>query len=410
MIDLAPFVRAGQGVWWGQAGAEPTPLVHALLEQVSSIGPVSAFVGLTWDARLTTDIPSELTLVSYGALGELRKPSKDDKLEIVPCHYFSLQRLFAEHKIPSDVGFVQVSPPDNQGYCTLGIGVEYVADALAHTPVLIAEINEQMPTTVGGPRIHVDEFAATINTNRPLNTMPNREPTDADLALASNVASLVEDGDTIQFGVGVLPAAVLDALSTHTNLGIHSGMIADGLINLVDKGVVDGSKKPIDTGLIVTGAALGTERLYSSLQSMPVAFRASSYTHHPKTLAEIHNLVSINSAIEVDLTGQVGAEVRGGVHVGAIGGQADFSRAAAATGARSIIALRATSNGESAIVPRLRSGIVTLARADVDHVVTEFGIASLRGCNLHERSKRLIAVAAPEHRDDLQQNVESDNN
>lgn len=401
MIDLTPHVRAGDGIWWSQTSAEPTPLVHALLDQLPSIGPVRAFVGLTWDRRLTEQTPDELSVVSYGGLGELRRLSQRDRLEVVPCHYGALPRLFAEHRLPCDVGFVQVAPPDADGNCSLGVGVDYVADALEHTPVLIAEINQRMPSTHGAPAIPLSRFAAVVETDRPLLEAPDREPAAVETAIARHVAGLVEDGDTIQVGVGTLPSAVLAALEGHRDLGLHSGMISDAVLRLIDKGVLTGARKQIDIGRHVTGAALGTATLYERLPHLPVDFRPASYTHAPQVLSQLTALVSINSAIEVDLTGQVGAEQAGATYVGAVGGQVDFSRAASLTGGRSVIALRSTARGRSSIKPVLEFGSVTTARADVDYVVTEHGVAELRGCSLAERARRMIAVAAPEHREQL---------
>jgi acyl-CoA hydrolase len=401
MIDLAPHLAPGAGIWWGQASGEATPLVHALLDQIDELGPHRAFCGLTWDERLTRQLPDELSLVSYGALGELRKLSRAGRLEVLPCHYSALPRLFAQRRLPSDVGFVQVSPPDAEGTCSVGVGADYVADALEHTPVLIAEINQRMPATLGTPRIPLSRFAAVVETDRPLAEQPARPADDTELAIARTVAELIEDGDTLQMGVGSLPAAVLDCLTGHQDLGFHSGMISDGVLKLVEKGVLTGARKEIDRGTIVTGAALGSAELYDRLPDLPIEFRPASYTHSPRTLSRLGSLVSINSAIEVDLTGQVGAELRRGVYIGAVGGQVDFSRAAALTGARSIITLRARSGPHSTIVPALDGGVVTTARSDVDVVVTEYGAAHLRGCGLSERARRLIAIAAPEHRDAL---------
>lgn len=404
MIDLTRHVTAGSGIWWSQTSAEPTPLVHALLDQLPEIGPVRAFVGLTWDQRLTHELPPELTVVSYGGLGELRTLSKQGRLEVVPCHYSALPRLFAEGRLPSDVGLVQVSPPDADGLCSLGVGVDYIADAIDHTSILIAEINARMPVTRGSVRIPLSRFAATVETDRPLLEAPERRADEVDLAIAGHVAGLVENGDTIQIGVGSLPSAVLDALSGHSDLGLHSGMASDAVVRLTDRGVLTGARKEIDTGVLVTGAALGTTAgLYDHLSSLVIEFRPASYTHNPAVLAQLRSLVSINSAIEVDLTGQVGAEVAGGSYVGAVGGQVDFTRAAALTGARSIIALRSTNRGASSIKAALEFGAVTTARADVDFVVTEHGVAELRGVPLSVRPERLAAVAAPEHREALLQ-------
>lgn len=404
MIDLRPHVSAGAGIWWSQTSAEPTPLVHALLDQVADIGPVRAFVGLTWDRRLTEQLPPEMTVLSYGGLGELRALSKQGRLEVVPCHYAALPRLFAEGRLPSDVGLVQVSPPDADGMCSLGIGVDYVADAVAHTPVLIGEINRRMPPTRGSARIPLSRFAAMTETDRPLLEAPERAADAADLAIARRVAGLVEDGDTVQIGVGSLPSAVLDALSDHRDLGLHSGMASDAVVRLADRGVLTGARKEIDTGVMVTGAALGTaDGLYDRLGDLPIEFRPASYTHTPAVLAQLRSLVSINSAIEVDLTGQVGAELAGRTYVGAVGGQVDFSRAASLTGARSIIALRSANRDVSSIKVALDFGAVTTARADVDFVVTEHGVADLRGAPLEARARKLVAIAAPEHRDELEE-------
>jgi acyl-CoA hydrolase len=405
MIDLAKYLRPGAGIWWSQASAEPTPLVHALLDQIGELGPRRAFCGLSWDRRLTRRLPAELSLASYGALGELRALSRVGRLEVLPCHFSALPRMFAERRIPADVGFVQVSPPDADGGCSLGVGVDYAADAFAYTPTLIAEVNLRMPATIGTPRIPLSRFAAVVETDRPLREAPDRAPDDVEQTIARTVAELVEDGDTIQLGVGPLPSAVLDCLTGHRDLGFHSGMISDGIVRLVDKGVATGARKEIDAGMIVTGAALGSTELYDRIPDLPVAFRPVSYTHAPETLSRLRRLVSINSAIEVDLTGQVGSEVRRGVYIGAVGGQVDFSRAASLTGARSIITVRSRSGDESTINPVLTQGVVTTARSDVDVVVTEYGAAHLRGCALEERARRLIAVAAPEHRERLERSL-----
>jgi acyl-CoA hydrolase len=405
MIDLREHIHAGDGVWWGQGGAEPEPLVNALLDQADEIGPVRAFCGLTWNERLSTQLPGTLTVLSYGGLGELRRLSRQGLLEVVPCHYSALPRMFARGQLPRDVGLVQVSPPDAHGLVSLGIGVEYAADAIRHTRTLIAEVNRQMPVTVGAPRLPLDAFAATVETDRPLRQAPVRAPDQVERAIAARVADLVDDGDTLQIGVGSLPNAVLDALSDHTDLGMHTGMITDGVLELIERGVLTGSKKEIDQGLVITGAALGSVALYGRLAGFPVEFRPASYTHAPSVLSSLGSLVSVNSAIEVDLLGQVGAEVRRGVHIGAVGGQVDFSRAASLTGARSIIALRAEPGGESAIVPALRGRAVTTARVDVDVVVTEHGVAQLTGATVAERARRLIAVASPGHRDDLERSL-----
>ena len=405
MIYFSELLSPGDGVWWGQAAAEPRPLVDALLSQSAQIGPIRAFTGLSWNERLAKDLPGEMSMVSYGGLGELRHLSRAERLDVVPCHYSALPRLFAEHRLPSDVGLVQVSPPDADGRCSLGIGVDYVADAIPHTPVLIAEINDQMPATVGSATIPLERFAATITTSRALPEDPTRPPDEVDGRIARHIAELVADGDTVQLGVGSLGSAVLDALGEHQDLGFHTGMITDGLMRLMDKGVINGRHKEIDAGLVVTGTALGSAELYRRIPELPVRFLPISYTHAPQVLSRLASLVSINFAVEVDLYGQIGAEVSGRVYVGAVGGQVDFSRAAALTGRRSIIALRSQFRDQSTIKTRLDGGVVTTGRSDVDIVVTEHGAAHLRGCSIGERARRLAAIAAPEFRDTLEKEI-----
>ena len=402
MIDFTRFLSCGDGVWWGQAAAEPRPLVDALISQSAGIGPIRTFTGLSWNDQLAVTMPDCMSMVSYGGLGQLRELSRSGRLEVVPCHYSALPRMFAEHRLPCDVGLVQVAPPDADGRCSLGVGVDYVADAVRHTPVLIAEINDQMPTTIGSEPIPMERFAATVTTSRALPEDPGRSPDPIDRQIAVRIAELVDDGDTVQLGVGSLGAAVLDALAEHKDLGFHTGMITDGLMRLVDKGVATGRYKEVDPGLVVVGTALGSAELYRRIPELPARFLPTSYTHTPQVLSRLASLVSINFAVEVDLSGQVGAELSGGVYVGAVGGQVDFTRAAALTGKRSIIALRSTFRGESTIKAHLDGGIVTTARSDVDVVVTEHGAAHLRGCSIGERARRLAAVAAPEFRDELE--------
>lgn len=404
-IDFRRLIGPGEGLWWSQAGAEPEPLVNAFLDQVHRIGPVRAFCGLTWNERLTGDLPDGLSILSYGGLGQLRRLSKHGLLEVVPCHFSAIPRMFARGLLPAELGLVQVSPPGPDGRVSLGIGVDYVADAIAHTRALVAEINHRMPATAGAIRIPIDRFTAVMETDRPLREPVVRAPDAVDRRIAAYVASLVEDGDTIQIGVGTLPNAVLEELAGHRDLGVHTGVITDGVLTLVEKGVITGARKEIDPGLVVTGAALGTAAGYARLPDMPVEFRPTSYTHAPAVLSRLKSLVSINAAIEVDLLGQVGAELSHGVQIGAVGGQVDFSRAASLTGARSIIALRSEVKGESAIVPALRGGVVTTARVDVDAVVTEHGIAMLTGCTVAERARRLIGIAAPRHREWLERQL-----
>jgi acyl-CoA hydrolase len=382
-LDLSPFIRPGDGVLWGQACAEPVVLVDAFLRLAREVRPLSAFLGLSW-RDFSGQIPDDLRIVSYGALGRLgRLPN----LEVVPCHFSALPSLFAQRHLPGDVALVQVSPPDHRGRCSLGVGIDYLKDAVRHARLIIGEVNDHCPATAG-TSIAWERLDAIVRTSRPLLEAAKPQPGPIEARIAGHVAGVVEDGDTIQLGVGALPEAILTALRDHRDLGLHSGMISDGVLDLIERGAITNARKPIDRWLTVTGAALGSRRLFEALGAHEeVVFRPVSYTHAPKTLAKVGKLAAINSALEIDLTGQVNAEEVEGRRLGAVGGQVDFLRAASANGGKPIIALPS-----DRIVDKLR-GPVSTARSDVDWVVTEHGACSLRGVPETARRRALLRVA-----------------
>ena len=391
-LALERWIGPGDGVVVGQACAEPTVLVDALLTQAPEIGPLRAFVGLTWGDRISRHAPPSLRIVSYGALGTLgRVPD----LSVVPCHFSALPALFAARALPGDVALILVAPPDRQGRCSLGVGVDYIADAVNSARVVIAEVNDHCPSTAGA-WIAWGRIDAAVMTSRPLLEAPVADPGERERRIAEHVAALVRDGDTIQTGVGALPEAIMRELSGRCELGVHSGMITDGVLDLIEAGVVTNRRKPSDHGVTVTGAALGSRRLFDALADREdVCFCPVSYTHQPATLASVGRLCAINSAVEIDLHGQVNAEAAGRRRLGAVGGQVDFLRAAAAYGGTAIVALRA-----ERIVRRL-SGPVSTSRSDVDWVVTEHGARSLRGLTDAQRAQALIELAGAERADEL---------
>jgi acyl-CoA hydrolase len=391
-LALARWISPAEGVVFGQACAEPTVLVDALLAQAPEIGRLQAFVGLTWGDRIPTGAPASLGIVSYGALGTLGRLAD---LEIVPCHFSALPALFETRALPGDVALIQVAPPDSRGRCSLGVGVDYIADAVGHARVVIAEVNDHCPATAGA-WIDWDRLDVAVMTSRPLLEAPVVEPGETERAIAAHVAALVRDGDTIQIGVGVLPAAIMEELTGHRDLGIHSGMITDGVLDLLEAGVVTNRDKPADTGLTVTGAALGSRRLFDALgEREDVVFAPVSYTHAPRTLAEVGRLCAINSAVEIDLHGQVNSESVGARVLGAVGGQVDFLRGASASGGAAIVALPA-----GRIVAEL-SGPVSTSRSDVDWVVTEHGARSLRRLTDGARAEALLELAGVGSADEL---------
>lgn len=376
---------------WGQACHEPVLLVDAFLRLAREAERLSAFIGLSW-RDFSESVPDGLRMVSYGWLGTL---GTLPHLEVVTCHFSMLPRLFAKRRLPGDVALIQVSPPDSDGRCSFGVGVDYLADAVHHARVVIAEVNDHCPQS-SGDGIAWDRLDAVVRTSRPLLEAPVPRPGDIHAMIAQNVATIVEDGDTIQLGVGALPEAILTALRSHRDLGVHSGMISDGILDLINCGAITNERKGIDRWLTVTGAALGTARLFDALSERDeIRLMPVSYTHAPETLARLGGLTAINSALEVDLSGQVNSEYACGRRVGAVGGQVDFMRAAAYLGGKPVIAIPARR-----IVAAL-NGPVTTARSDVDWIVTEHGACSLFGLSESRRRRELLRIAGPERSEGL---------
>ena len=378
-LELSRWLRADDWLVIGEACAEPTVLVDALIDQDDRIPDVTAFVGLSWRDRISE---AGCRLVSYGALGRL---SRVRELTIMPVHFSALPRA-----IRCDVAMIQVSPPDGAGRCSFGPGAEYFADVCGRARIVIAEVNDHCPVSQGAS-IAYGDIDVAVMTSRPLVEAPHAEPGEVEQRIAAHVASLVQDGDTIQLGVGAIPEAVTRRLAGHRRLGVHSGMITDGILNLIEAGAVTGEDKPSDTHLCVAGAALGSRRLFDALEQRDeIRIMPTSYTHAPATLARVGRLCAINSALQVDLDGQANSESIDGRPLGAIGGQVDFLRAAGASGGAAILALPS-----ERIVERL-AGPVSVSRADVDWVVTEHGARSLRGLGVDRRRAALMEISGVE--------------
>lgn len=327
------------------------------------------------------------------------------KTRLLPLHY-SDAYFYLSRRARFDLAIVQISPPDGHGRCSFGVAGDMVPDTLGRATSVVAEINPAMPFSPGAPSIALDRIDHAVEVGHPLLELVNPVLDDSLSELGRNVATLVADGDTIEFGVGGTPSAVLAALRGKRELGVHTGLTTDSLIDLMEAGVVTNAKKPIDTGRTVTGLAIGTRRLYDALAAgVPIDFRPVGYTHDRTVIARLDRFIAINSVIEVDLFGQANAEMIGGRQVSGTGGLLDFVQAARrAPHGRSVLALQAmASDGKtSRIVPALSAGtVVTVPRAEADYVVTEYGIAELRDKSVDERAEALIAVAAPHVRDEL---------
>jgi len=403
-VDLARFLRPGDHIVWSQACGEPTTLVEALLAQARGIGKLSAFAATSFSGVLDVTAAEKLEVTSMGAIGALRTLTAAHKLAIIPCNVSQVGPLIEQGLIGCDVAFVQVSPADADGNHSFGLINDFMHAAVAKARVVIAEVNERVPFTHGDvvlPAARIDYAVQVART--PVELMPTPIG-DTDQAIARIVAGYIEDGAVLQVGIGAVPDAILRLLHDRRDLGVHSGMLGDSFVDLVESGVVTNALKPFDVGVSITTALIGTKRLYDfAHRNAKIGVRSSLYTHDAGVLSRLPRLVTINSAVEVDLTGQVNAEQSGSHYVGGTGGQTDFVRAGSRSrGGHAVIALPATAKGGrvSRITLEL-SGPVTTARNDVDVIVTEFGAAELKGQTLAERTRRMIAIAHPDFREQL---------
>lgn len=406
-LDLTRFVRPGDNIVWGQACGEPQTLTELLLAQRHEIGPVRCFVGIPARPLLRPESVDGLQLTSYCATGSNGALHLAGLLDIAPVHYSALASMLASGPSRADVVLVQVSAADETGRHSLGVVDDYLSAALDSADVVIAEINDRAPTVVGARTLGPEDWTAAIHTSRELAEMESVPPSDVVRAVARNAASLIEDGATLQFGIGAVPEAVLRELHDRRNLGIHSGVLNEAAMDLMETGVATGACKSRDRGVAVAGFLTGTRRLFDFVdRNAAVNVRSTAYTHDSVILAAQNALAAINSAIEVDLFGAVNAEVAAGKYVGAVGGAMDFLRGAAASrGGVPIVALPSSARGRSRIVAEL-GGPVSTPRADAAIIATENGIVDLRGLSLERRAEAMLGLADQAHRQELEAAVE----
>jgi acyl-CoA hydrolase len=400
-IDFAGIIRAGDVVVCGQATAEPRTLTEALIAQKDRLPPFSVVVGPVFSETFAPERSSGVPFTSYGVIGNARALAKARQLDVIPSNYSAFCADFAAGRHRADVVLVQLAEADD-GRLSASLSNDYVIDAARGARIVIAEINPDAPWTFGAewPADIVPHLR--IAATRPPLEWPSTGLDEVSRRIAEHAAGLVRDGSTLQFGVGKIPDAILASLSHVRGLGIHSGLINDAVVDLIECGAITNAGKGIDAGITVTNQLIGTQRLYRfAHQNKIISVRPASYTHNQAVLSRINQLVAINSALEVGLDGSVNAETLNGTAIGAIGGQLDFVRGAnASRGGRAIIALPSSApKGRSRIVAAVET--VTTPRADVDAIVTEWGVAELRGCTLKQRARRMIAIAAPEHREEL---------
>ena len=364
------------------------------------------FVGISNSKTLAPGQADRFRFRTLNGAGNNRSLTGAGVADIVPCYVSSIPSLIRSGAIPVDVLLLRVKPHPRPGYYTVGVMADFVPALVAQARCVIAEVDPRLPVTAQDALVAAGDIDVLTECDADEILLPDPEPETIDQRIAANVAALVPDGATIQMGIGSLPVAVCRALVHHRDLGVHSGVISDVIVSLVEKGVVTNARKGIDAGRVVTGGLFGSRRLMDFADGNDaLQMRSADYTHNVQVLARVQNLYAINSGVEVDLTGNVNSEMAGGRYLGAIGGQLDFVRGSfASPGGRSIIALPSTTpdGKHSRIVVSLEGRPVTTPRGDADMVVTEYGVADLRGRSLSERVQRLRAIAHPDFRDRLQ--------
>ncbi|MEP6702231.1 MAG: acetyl-CoA hydrolase/transferase C-terminal domain-containing protein [Betaproteobacteria bacterium] len=401
-LRFAAHVRPDDVIGWPQGPGEPLALTQTLVAQRAELSRPTLFFGLSSSNTLRPELAEHFALRALNGAGTNRRITA--LADIVPCHVSAVPGLLRRGDLRVDVALIQVRPLANGGY-TLGVTADFVQAMIRQARVVIALLNPALPIMGCDALVDSDDIDVLVDGDDRIIDMPDPDPSTVERAVAEQVAALIPDRATIQLGIGTLPAAVARALAGHRELGVHSGVVSDVFVDLVERGVVTNAHKGRDAGQTVTGGLFGTRRLRDfAEQSGTVDLRSADYTHNILIAGALANFHTINSAIEIDLSGQANAEIAGDRYLGAIGGQIDFVRAGvASTGGRSIIAFPSTTpDGRvSRIVASLGGHPVTTARSDVDVIVTEYGAAHLRGCPLRERARRLVAIAHPEHRESL---------
>jgi 4-hydroxybutyrate CoA-transferase len=396
------LLKPGMRVYVGGSSNEPTGLLEAIAARPTSAAGVT-FVQFPLAGLNNHDLSAlhpDARLECFFMAPQLADGLAQGRVAFLPMQMRAVYDYIAGQAF--DVVLLQAAY-DREGRLRLGPNVDFVAAAMARARTLVVEVNDAVVAPAGCPLIPESRFDGLVRTRRTLTPFDGGRPDDAARAIAAHVAALIHDGDCIQTGIGAIPAAILEALVSKNDLGLHSGLIDDGGMALIERGVMTGRAKPVDRGVHVTGMALGSAALLDWLaRRSDVAFRGADYTHEVRVIRDIPNFVSINSAVEIDLFGQVNAERVGGRQISGTGGSVDFMRAAKASkGGRSIVAMTATARGGSVsrIVPRV--DLVTALRTDIDLVVTEYGVADLKHASTAARVDALIEIAAPAFREGL---------
>ena len=401
------LIQSGQRVFVHGGAATPQVLLRALAARAPELRNVElCHLHTEGDAPCAAPGMAASFRINGLFLGaNVRDAVARGDADYVPAFLSEMPALFRERVLPLDVALVHVSPPDRHGYCSLGVSVDIARAAVDSAAVVIAQVNPRMPRSHGDGLVHHSRFAAAVAVDEALPEHAPGELGDAERAIGRHVAALVEDGATLQMGIGSIPDAVLAALENHKDLGVHTEMFSDGVLRLVERGVINGRNKRVHPGKVVAGFVMGSRKVYDFLDDNPmVAMLDIAYVNDPSVIRRNPKVAAINSAIEIDLTGQVCADSIGTKMWSGVGGQMDFLRGASLSpGGKPILALPSvTGKGISRITPLLKPGAgVVTTRAHVHWVVTEYGAVNLRGKNLRQRAQGLISVAHPDHREEL---------
>jgi acyl-CoA hydrolase len=402
-------IKSGDSIYIHSNAAAPQLLINAMVARADELRDVKIHHILTLGKAPYVEAKYKDSFhVNALFIGpNIREAVNAGRASYTPVFLSEIPTLFNERLLPVDVCLIQVSPPDAHGFCSYGVSVDVTLAARKNARYVIAEVNKQMPRTLGRSFVHVSRIDAFVETDRPISELQSDAPGRIEMAIGQHVASLVEDGATLQLGIGSMPNAVLACLKGKKDLGIHSEMFSDGVVDLVESGAITNNMKTVLPGKLAVSFVMGTKRLYDFVDNNPIVeFSTSDYINDPQVISRNYKMTSINSAIQVDLSGQVCADSIGKKLYSGFGGQVDFVRGSVRSkGGKAIIALPSTAKKGtvSRIVPLLDqgSGVVT-SRADVHYVVTEYGIADLYGKNLAQRAQALIEIAHPDFRADLE--------
>jgi len=405
--EAVSVVKSNDRVFFQGAAMTPSLLIDSLCDRYLELYNVEIIEIHTYGNAKYTQLPycKAFRLYSLFVGDNVRAGVNSNTGDYIPVFLSEIHWFFRRNIIPLDVAFIQVSPPDKHGYCSLGVSVDVTLPAIQTAKIVVALINPKVPRTHGDGIIHISHINMAVEVDNPIYESQLGTPNEIEATIGEHVAGLVEDGATLQMGIGNIPNAVLSNLTNHKRLGIHTEMFSDGILPLVERGVITGEEKEIKTGKIVTCFAIGTQKLYDFIDDNPVVhFKEAGYTNDTAIIRKNPKVTAINSAIEIDLTGQVCADSIGSYQYSGVGGQMDFIRGASLSEkGKPIIAMPSiTAKGISKITPFLKQGAsVTTTRAHVHYIVTEYGVVNLFGMSLEQRAKALISIAHPDHREEL---------